>query len=197
MFFFLEYGSCFPVSSLVTYFGLYSGHFERYVAETLDSVVPRRQLIFFFFFNFIRQLTYLDSSSKVCFAMVVTGEISLFLLASVGLVGVCPGYVWFSFHSFCIESGAAFFFWSLLFFVHVPSVVELLWALWALSSHFSSQFLFSVNNSKKWETHLMLFPYSRYGLPSTFSMFWVALEQCCSVGLCARWECSLLALPVQ
>lgn len=44
----------------------------------------RRPLIFFFFFNFIRQLTYLDSSSQVCSAMVVTGEISLFLLPQLG-----------------------------------------------------------------------------------------------------------------
>lgn len=91
IFFFLEYGSCFPVSSCGKYFGLYSGHCERYVAETLDSVVPLKTIDFFF--NFIRQLTYLDSRSKVCFDMVVTGEISLFLLTSVGLVGVCPVHV--------------------------------------------------------------------------------------------------------
>lgn len=39
----------FPVTSCVKYFGLYPGHCERYVAETLDSVVPLKTIDFFFF----------------------------------------------------------------------------------------------------------------------------------------------------
>ena len=159
-------------------FGLYSGHYERYLVDTLDSVVFLwRTLILphIPFLNFHRQLNCLNSSSKVSFPWGGRRVISYFSLALPRLVGVGPAHgsrvskrlaqqFWIEFEPD---------FWLLLFGFFLSCVfcpiVELLQSLWILSYHFSIQFLFPVRNGKVTPYHSL-----RTGRdsPPTFAYFW-------------------------